>query len=932
MLKNSTVSNGPNVRNVSLRQFSQDWLRLAWDYRPNAFWFWNTDMNAERMRNTVSEMARMGIRDVLLHPIHGLTVEYLSADFFERCRNALSLLKAHGLKAWIYDEYGWPSGNASGLLLRKYPEARGWYLAFSSDAEGHVTATPKQSNRILDNTMGGPWTHSEKGYLDTLSREAVGRFIELTYGRYATECSEYFGNTILGFFTDEPCLMIDEVTDRDLWSARGLPWTPEFPKRFMEKFGYDIEPLYTELAGSETSAARTDYWTLVKEMHLNAYHKQVSAWCHDRGLKYTGHVGEDSMVQQVRFGGNIFENLSCMDIPGIDHLGHCAPPDDRWADHALIPSIARHNGKDQVYCEAYGICGPDTRLGWMLRRAEMFGIYGINRIALMGFHESVDGIRKHMYWSPLFVGVPWWPFFAAYRDALARSVGLTSLGSRRARYAILYPQHELEQASPLDFSGCSSETANPGGAMVHDLGRAIYGAGESFEFVFPEMLNQARVEGGRIIFPQADYDTLLAPGDVRFFDHDLEFLRQLREAGGDVRQDTTAAIAERVRDDEPSWSDCLSVSVDRPDHVRVFRFCCPDGDLFVLRNSGTHSASIRVDSPLNMALWEPAGGGIRAVSEVNATMARHDTIYLSLTDAPLSVQETRASRTSEILAEWLLRAERLNTARLSNIRFRHPDKGWMPSVDSSCFKQGTGRSLAGLPHDFVGHTRIEFSAEFELVGMVGSLGLLFEGDHLGSLSINGCAVDLTESASCPSWDRTCRLVDICAHTSPGKNSVSGVLVFDGFETSIRNHVVYSFGPMPTCDVFLAGDFRLMDGRLEEASGVAMSLPLDFGASGYGEYLGVIAMVADVALDASLAASVRAIEVVPASEDAVEVLLDGVSVGQLVKAPFVFPVVGLTPGLHRLEIRMASSTAHLFANPPHWGVESVRWVLEADDNQ
>ena len=139
----------------------------------------------------------------------------------------------------------------------------------------------------------------------------------------------------------------------------------------------------------------------------------------------------------------------------------------------------------------------------------MLGAHGVDDIALMGFQQSIDGVRKRTYWPPIFDQAPWWPFYPEFRDACARSVALASLGKRIARYAILYPQNQLEQTDLFNidiFSG-----TDPASRMIKRLGLAVYESGEIFEFVFPEILDQARVADGKIVFPNADYDAILAP-------------------------------------------------------------------------------------------------------------------------------------------------------------------------------------------------------------------------------------------------------------------------------------------------------------------------------------------------------------------------------------------------------------------------------------
>lgn len=913
--------------NHTLAGLSANWLEYSQHYRPSAFWFWNSDMGAEQMKETVDAMARAQIREVVLHPIQGLTVEYLSDDYFSRCRAAMGMLSQHGIRVWIYDEFGWPSGNAGGLLLRGRPDLSGWYLQFSRDAGGRIRAVPTRYDRVLDNTVGAPWARSEAGYLDTLNSEAVAEFIRLTHERYWTEFGRWFGGTIRGFFTDEPVTMMDARSERwGIWGAVGLPWTPRFPALFKDRFGYDIEPLYAGLAGDGPSKPKQDYWALVKDLHTEAYHRQIARWCHEHGVLYTGHVGEDQVLQQVRFGGSVFQSLSAMDIPGVDYLGHTGPPDDRWSDLALVPSVALHSGRDRVFCEAFGIAPLDVRLSTMLSTCQMLGLHGVNDIALMGFHQSLDGIRKQTYWPPLFVQSPWWPFYPAFRDAVARSVALVSLGKRRSRYALLYPQCELEQKDLFDFDTASVGHGNPGGRKIDILGRSIYDAGETFDFVFPEMLEEASVRDGRISFPHASYDALLAPGDIRFFDEDIRHLRRLSDAGGAIWQETIDEMAARIESAQPSWSSHLAFSGGRPAQLRVFRFEYPDGALFAIRNSGTKSVTLRITSPLSLTRWDPETGDLTAcVGGLTETLRAYETAFLTCTREPLCQALPAKLTTEPVLSKWNVTTELPNTARLSGIQFRHSERGWLSAADPTIFKKLEGRAVTGIPHDFAGLSRVEFRGEFIVRSLPESLGIVYEGGHLESLHVNGQAVDLLASSALPYWDASCRHVGILGLTAAGRNTVTGVLKFHPFETAIQNDVVYAFHPMPACDVFVAGRFVLSGDVLSPPDPAPVGLPLSFAEAGFGEYAGIVRMSCRVDTGAD-AASIRGISVSPIAEDAVEVLLNGTSLGTRLKAPYSFPVGHLPSGSHTLEIRISGTTANLFANPPPWGMAGVALLV------
>ena len=58
------------------------------------------------MREVVREMAaNEDTREFLIHPVHGMEVEYLSNEFFRLLPLCPKSAKEHNLKVWVYDEY-----------------------------------------------------------------------------------------------------------------------------------------------------------------------------------------------------------------------------------------------------------------------------------------------------------------------------------------------------------------------------------------------------------------------------------------------------------------------------------------------------------------------------------------------------------------------------------------------------------------------------------------------------------------------------------------------------------------------------------------------------------------------------------------------------------------------------------------------------------
>ncbi len=910
-------------KQVSLLSISRDWLSMAERYRPNAFWFWNAEMTPAGIEASLDEMAAKGLREILIHPSHGLTVEYLSEEYFNLLRLALAAARKRGLKIWIYDEYAWPSGTAGGRLLTEYPDYCGWILVFHRDEHGTISARPVRQDRVLDSAVASPWSTSVPGYLDTLRREAVGQFIKMTYQRVYEECREYFSDVIIGFFTDEPVMMIGTVTENyGMWDVPSVPWTPEIPKMFQERFGYDIVPQYAELAMGSDSQVKRDYWDLLKGLHAETYHGQIADWCREHGVLYTGHLfSEDYLLNHTRFSGSVFQCLRRMDIPGIDYLGVGRRPEDRFWEHVLVASIARHAGRSRVFCEAYNLLPMDTRLSDMLYLAQFFGIHGIDDIALMAFRQGSDGIRKRCQWPTLFTDAPWWDFYELYRDAVARSLALTSLGTRKARYALLYPQEQLEQTDA--FYSCTALT-DPGSKMICEAGLRVYAAGETFDFVFPEILGEASVNGDSIAFPHAVYDAILAPSDVQYSEADKEYLQRLRQAGGTIIENLDA-----LKSVEPSWRKTISVQISPdPNACRIYQYEYPDGVMYAIHNVTPNQAVLNVSSQDEITEWDPLTG--RCIHRDRGhewSLSAYRTVYISISNTPIASSDTKTEE-MPLAAEWTITTERPNMSYLSNLQFQHPQKGWMDPGPwgYACFyrQESDRRYVTTIPTAFAGMTHIPMRAEITLRDTPSSIGILYEKEHLETLSINGISIQLGDSISIPVWDSSCRYIDISSAVRVGYNTVNGTLRYADWEV---NHLGKGFvvleTSMPTCDVRLAGDYRFLNEDIVCDKHLPMSLPLELGEAGYSQYSGIAVLTATLNVPDD---SVIGLVVDPIREDAVEVLLDGVSMGRCIARPYRFLSTGIPLGRHEVQIRIAGTSANIMDEPVPWGIRSVGWIV------
>ncbi|MDG0813804.1 hypothetical protein [Cohnella rhizosphaerae] len=166
-----------------------------------------------------------------------------------------------GLRVWIYDEKGYPSGTAGGLVLAGHPELEAQGLAVvvkeaaagkkvviehpyghgevqnatayrgtasrfdASSAVDLRSAVDGQGNLNWQAPASGSWvvfyfvqkpfyegTHAvnnwfeQRRYINLLEKDATEAFIDVTHKQYYERLGSYFGKGIEAFFTDEPAL------------------------------------------------------------------------------------------------------------------------------------------------------------------------------------------------------------------------------------------------------------------------------------------------------------------------------------------------------------------------------------------------------------------------------------------------------------------------------------------------------------------------------------------------------------------------------------------------------------------------------------------------------------------------------------------------------------------------------------------------------
>ncbi len=101
-----------------MQRFVKQIRENALEYGSIPFWSWNDDLQPEELRRQIDVMHSLGMKGFFMHARGGLETEYLSDRWFECVQASVDEAAKLGMEAWSYDENGWPSGFAGGILLK----------------------------------------------------------------------------------------------------------------------------------------------------------------------------------------------------------------------------------------------------------------------------------------------------------------------------------------------------------------------------------------------------------------------------------------------------------------------------------------------------------------------------------------------------------------------------------------------------------------------------------------------------------------------------------------------------------------------------------------------------------------------------------------------------------------------------------------------
>lgn len=388
--------------------------------------------------------------------------EFCRDDWWSDVRLILDTCRSLGMKLWILDDKHFPSGYANGIFEKEEnkelralcirarridvagPVISGCVLAdefkdLPDDGFIGAVALRRTSDgsafdgkyidvsgnyscgRFYFDLPEGIWSvviliksqadlpAAKRVYANPLCAQATDAYIEEVYEGHYKRFKEDFGETLIGFFSDEPAFHNYNGRDPAIVSLgdrfAGYPWHDSLMPAFEAKYGPDtlamLCRLWYEFADGSQMSVRESYMDVITSVYRENFSGRLGRWCEEHGVMYIGHIIEDNGAHRATgYGpGHYFRALEGQHMSGIDVVLHQIMPgltevsntghvsyremDSKMFHYILgkLGSSAAHidpKKKGRAMCEIFGAFGWAEDTEFMKFLADHFLVRGIN--------------------------------------------------------------------------------------------------------------------------------------------------------------------------------------------------------------------------------------------------------------------------------------------------------------------------------------------------------------------------------------------------------------------------------------------------------------------------------------------------------------------------------------------------------------------------
>jgi hypothetical protein len=564
-----------------------------------------------------SGIARKGLEYYQQRGLGGLVCNVSFRDYLQSDENwnklatAVEACRDLGLVVWIYDELGYPSGGAGGLVLKRNPQFEAQELAYDDSLTDPFILRPAYEHSHASNNY-----HAARRYANLIDDRAAACFVDVTHNAYYQRLKPFFGNTIQAMFTDEPSLIavnigqipeevrkrvkVDDPIDPGVKLLPRVPWCYDMAQRYQERFGEDLIPQRRSLfAGNteEDGRIRRQFWSLVADLISDRYFGALESWCEQHGVASSGHgLWEEQILHHVPLEGNGLKCLGRMQIPGLDLLTSdpSAVIHSGWLTAGMPASAARLHGRRRVMTEVSDF---QQKMGGQ-------GPVGLAEMqATAAWQATWDVTDFTLYYSPNDRSAE---EYRQYGDFVGRLNAILKPATPNPETLLYYPIYDLwaeylPVAEPLRMPSQTPRAQQLVGSFMR-LGQMMQRSQIPFTLTDHENLAAAEVQAdGTLKVANNCFRTLLLPTDAQLPPGAAAVVERFTAKGGRVIRDGIDNVAELKPAEriEPASA-----------HIALGRFVRDGRQVLLLVNVGTdaYEGTLRMETHGDWLALDPATG------------------------------------------------------------------------------------------------------------------------------------------------------------------------------------------------------------------------------------------------------------------------------------------------------------------------------------
>lgn len=541
------------------------------EYRGTPFWSWNCKLDKETLLEQIGYLKEMGFGGFHMHSRSGMATEYLSEDFFDLVKTCVDKAKSEDMLAWLYDEDRWSSGSAGGYVT-KIKKFRKRFLLFTPEKQEDVLEKEQAielgktylfacydielddngklvKSRVIDETeiangakwyayvccdRESGWTNNQT-YVDTLSKEAIDKFIQITHEAYKKHVGDEFGKTIPAIFTDEPnCDSFSPFKFAKSNKPATIAWTADMDSVYEDRYGIrlkeNLPEIFWDSASGKPSRVRYLFFDCMNELFSSAFMDNCANWCEENNIHLTGHVLlEETLDGQARCMGEAMRCYRSMGIPGIDMLSNKV----ELTTAKQTQSMVHQCGREAMMSELYGVTNWDFDFRGHKFQGDWQAAFGVTvRVPHLSW-VSMKGSAKRDYPASINYQSPWFKEYPYIEDHFARLNTVMSRGKPAASVGVIHPiESYWLNAGPADANSDKLKMLDEDFETL--TSKLAFGLID-FDFIAESMLPSMSNGAGKVLnVGEMNYSTVIVPGCDTIRRTTFELLKKFRENGGNL--------------------------------------------------------------------------------------------------------------------------------------------------------------------------------------------------------------------------------------------------------------------------------------------------------------------------------------------------------------------------------------------------------------